>query len=124
MNADFNDFDYPSDEPLTPGRSIGVEPHAARLIVWCQLYDLPPDTLNKLLAAGKGPTVFTLGRRVYCRRVDWHAWLDAAAAAGGVSATHGPSVAQHAAPTAPSASPAPDGAGRQRRSRRRQRSLG
>lgn len=38
--------------------------------------DLPGPTLDALRHAGKGPPVYPLGRRLYCRIVDFHLWLD------------------------------------------------
>ena len=38
--------------------------------------DLPLSTVDKLRAEGRGPKCFRLGRRLYVRRADLHAWLD------------------------------------------------
>ena len=41
--------------------------------------DLPLSTIDKLRADGRGPRLFKLGRRLYCRQADLRAWLDAMA---------------------------------------------
>jgi len=38
--------------------------------------DLPISTIDKLRAEGRGPSLFRLGRRLYCRQADLRAWLD------------------------------------------------
>lgn len=38
--------------------------------------DLPLSTIDKLRAEGRGPRLFKLGRRLYCRQADLRAWLD------------------------------------------------
>ena len=38
--------------------------------------DLPLSTVDKLRAQGKGPRCFKIGRRLYVRQADLHAWLD------------------------------------------------
>lgn len=38
--------------------------------------DLPLSTIDKLRAEGRGPKLFKLGRRLYCRQADLRAWLD------------------------------------------------
>jgi hypothetical protein len=38
--------------------------------------DLPLSTIDKLRAEGRGPALFKLGRRLYCRQADLRAWLD------------------------------------------------
>ncbi len=38
--------------------------------------DLPLSTIDKLRADGRGPRLFKLGRRLYCRQTDLRAWLD------------------------------------------------
>ena len=51
--------------------------------------ELPSGTLDALSRAGKGPSCFKLGRRIYCRVKDFHDWLDAVAA-GKIDATLNP----------------------------------
>lgn len=51
------------------------------------------DTLNKLLSTGRGPEVFTIGRRRFCLRSAWHDWLDRLARTGGVRVTTGQDAA-------------------------------
>ncbi len=41
--------------------------------------DLPLSTIDKLRAEGRGPRLFKLGRRLYCRQTDLRSWLDAMA---------------------------------------------
>ncbi len=38
--------------------------------------DLPLSTVDKLRAEGRGPRLFKLGRRLYCRQTDLREWLD------------------------------------------------
>lgn len=38
--------------------------------------DLPLSTVDKLRAEGRGPRLFKLGRRLYCRQADLRDWLD------------------------------------------------
>jgi|HubBroStandDraft_6_1064221.scaffolds.fasta_scaffold424028_3 hypothetical protein len=47
---------------------------------------LPPETLDALCRHKKGPPLFKIGRRWFCRRSDFHAWLDDCAS-GKIDAT-------------------------------------
>jgi hypothetical protein len=64
-------------------RLVGTATHAARLERLAADYDVPPSTLRALIADGRGPRTFTIGRLVYVRRSDWVEWLDTLAEAGG-----------------------------------------
>lgn len=55
-----------------------------------QAHDIPMSTLHCARQMGKGPRVFTIGRRVYCLRRDWNEWLAGLAATGGVKHLHAP----------------------------------
>jgi hypothetical protein len=64
-------------------RLRSVTTHAARLECLAQDYDVPMSTLRAAITQDLGPKTFTIGRLIYCRRVDWTAWLDALAEKGG-----------------------------------------
>jgi hypothetical protein len=64
-------------------RLAAVTSHAARVSDLCRDYGLPESTFRSIVAEGRGPRTFTLGRLIYCRRSDWIAWLDRLAEAGG-----------------------------------------
>jgi hypothetical protein len=55
-----------------------------------QAHDIPMTTLHYARQAGKGPRVFSIGRRVYCLRRDWNDWLEGLAATGGVKHLNAP----------------------------------
>lgn len=63
---------------------------ALPLDVLAGLYDIPPSTLDAARRKERGPRVFTIGRRVYCRREDWSAWLLALAESGGTGPLNPP----------------------------------
>jgi hypothetical protein len=60
---------------------------AARLDVLAREHDIPVSTLRALIAQGDGPPTFTIGRLIFCRRMDWNAWLDGLAERRGVRLT-------------------------------------
>lgn len=69
-------------KPRIPAAApAGGEPagYAASLDQLAVSIGLPGETLEKLSRSGKGPPVFKLGRRIYCRVQDFHQWLDSVA---------------------------------------------
>jgi predicted DNA-binding transcriptional regulator AlpA len=54
--------------------------HALPLADVSLLLDVPRSTIDKLIAQGRGPRTFLIGRRLYCRQADVRAWLDQLAA--------------------------------------------
>lgn len=50
--------------------------YAASLDALASSIGLPGETLSMLSRAGKGPPIFKIGRRIYCRVRDFHHWLD------------------------------------------------
>jgi len=65
----------PSDlEEVVP--TITSTMHTAPLDALASSIGLPTETLQKLCQHGKGPTIFKIGRRIYCRVADFHSWLD------------------------------------------------
>lgn len=57
------------------GRNLSAVP-ATPLGDVAAALQLPPTTMDKLRASGKGPHVFKLGRRLYVRHADLVAWID------------------------------------------------
>ena len=49
---------------------------ALPLIEVALFLDIPPSTVDKLRAQGKGPKCFKIGRRLYVRQVDLREWFD------------------------------------------------
>lgn len=60
--------------------------HAAPESELLEEIGLPASTYAAEKAAGRGPRTFKIGRRIYVRIADWHAWLDERAGAGGSAA--------------------------------------
>jgi hypothetical protein len=65
---------------------VPIPNHAAPLEALATPMGLPAPTLDALVRAGKGPPVFKIGRRVFCRVTDFHRWLDDVAS-GKIDAT-------------------------------------
>jgi hypothetical protein len=57
--------------------------YAARIERFAEDHEVPISTLRATISLGQGPKTFTIGRLIYCRRVDWAAWLDRLARTGG-----------------------------------------
>jgi predicted DNA-binding transcriptional regulator AlpA len=61
-----------------------VRAPALPLSEWALLLDIPLAAIDRLIASGKGPRIFRLGRRRYCRRDDIEQWVSALAESGGL----------------------------------------
>jgi hypothetical protein len=79
-------IDYNDAPPLV----APIPRHAAPLADLAASVGLPAETLDALSRKGKGPPIFKLGRRIYCRVGDFFAWLDDVAT-GKIDATLHPS---------------------------------
>jgi hypothetical protein len=62
-----------ADEPRA---AAPVTSYAATLDSLAASIGLPGQTLDALSRKGKGPPIFKIGRRIYCRLRDFHQWLD------------------------------------------------
>lgn len=82
----------PNDNPPAPVAPIPR--HAAPLDDLAASVGLPAYTLDELSRKGKGPPIFKLGRRIFCRIADFHEWLDDCAI-GKIDARIGPAKRRH-----------------------------
>jgi hypothetical protein len=79
------------DTAAAPSPGIGpnntpLETYAQPPSKLAESIGLPAETLDALSRHGKGPPIFKIGRRWFCRRSDFHAWIDACAS-GRINAT-------------------------------------